>query len=287
MFEVTKCAVQEAIVDLGMAFRAFFEKRGAYPRFKQKGVHDSFCAANETGTFRCDGKRIKLPVVGWVRLREPIRFSGPLKRVTVSREADRWFASVMVDTPDIHRVEQPEEAVGVDLGITTLAMLPQGEPIAGPKAHTVLLKRLRRTSRTMSRKQRGSTNAAKAKRRLARLHAGIANIRQDATHKLTTKLAKTYRRIGIEDLNVQGMSRNRHLARSIMDGGFFEFRRQLEYKARFYGALVVIANRWFPSSKTCSCCGSVKAELALSQRMFCCGSCGFEGESRSQRGAEP
>ena len=207
-----------------------------------------------------------------------MRFSGPLKRLTVSREADRWLASVMVDTPDIHRVEQPEEAVGVDFGITTLARLSQGEPIAGPKAHTALLKRLRRTGRALSRKQRGSKNAAKAKRRFARLHVRIANVRKDATHKATTKLAKTYRRIGVEDLNVRGMVRNRHLARSIMDGGFFEFRRQLEYKARFYGAVVVVADRWFPSSKTCSCCGSVKAELALSQRMFCCDSCGFEGD---------
>jgi putative transposase len=276
MFDVTKCAVQEAIIDLGAAFRAFFEKRGAYPRFKKKGVHDSFCAANETGKFNCDGKRIRLPVIGWVRMREPVRFSGVLKRVTVSREADRWFASVMVDTSDIQPVAQPQEAVGVDLGVSVLATLSQGEPVQGPKAHTALLGRLRRTNRALSRKRRGSRNAAKAKRRLARLHARIANIRKDATHKATTKLAKTYRRIGIEDLNVRGMTRNRCLARAIMDGGFREFRRQLEYKARFYGATIIVADKWFPSSKTCSCCGSVKAELALSQRLFRCSECGFE-----------
>jgi putative transposase len=202
-------------------------------------------SANETGTFRCDGERIKLPVIGWVRLREPVRFSGPLKRVTVSREADRWFASIMVDTPDIQPVDPPQEAVGVDLGLT----LSQGDPIPGPKAHTALLKRLRRTSHALSRKQRGSRNAAKAKRRLARLHARIANICKDATHKATTKLAKTFRRIGIENW---GMTQNRCLARLIMDGSLFEFRRQLQYKARFYGAMVVGADRWFPSSKTCS-----------------------------------
>jgi putative transposase len=276
MFDVTKCAAQEAIIDLGTAFRAFFENRGAYPRFKKKGVQDSFCAANETGTFGSDRKRIKLPVVGWVRMREAVRFSGILKRVTVSREADRWFASVMVDTPDIQPVTQPQEAVGVDLGVTRLAVLSQGEPITGPKAHTVLLKRLRRSSRGLTRKQKGSRNRAKAKKRLARLHARIANVRKDATHKATTRLVKTYRRIGIEDLNVRGMAGNRHLARSIMDGGFREFRRQLEYKARFYGAVVVVADQWFPSSKTCSCCGSVTAELALSQRMFHCHECGFQ-----------
>jgi len=104
----------------------------------------------------------------------------------------------------------------------------------------------------------------------------IVNIRKDATHKATTKLAKTFRRIGIEDLNVRGMVRNRHLARSILDGGFFEFRRQLQYKAKRCGAVIVVAARWFASSKRCSCCGSVEAELDLSQRRFCCSACGFE-----------
>ncbi len=276
MFDVTKCAAQEAVIDLGGAFRAFFEKRGSYPRFKKKTGAASFCAANEAGTFRADGKRIKLPVVGWVRMREAVRFTGRLKRVTVSREADRWFASIMVETDDVRPVAQPLAAVGVDLGITTLATLSSGETITGPKAHMAMLKRLRRSSRALSRKKRGSRNAARARRRLARLHARIANIRRDAMHKATTALAKTYRRIGIEDLNVRGMARNRRLARSIMDGGFFEFRRQLEYKARFYGATVIVADRWFPSSKTCSCCGSVKTELALSQRHFKCDDCGYE-----------
>jgi putative transposase len=291
MFDVTKCAAQEAIIDLGSAFRAFFEKRGRYPRFKRKDGRASFCAANEAGTFRCDGKRIKLPVVGWVRMYEALRFKAMVRetkrrnrtksveqvmRVTISREADRWFASIVVDTDDVKLVVQPQAVVGVDLGITTLAALSRGESIPGPKAHTVLLQRLRRSNRALSRKQRGSRNAAKAKQRLARLHARIGNIRKDATHKATTMLAKTFRRIGIEDLNVRGMARNRHLARSIMDGGFFEFRRQLAYKARMYGATLVVADRWFPSSKTCSCCGSVKAGLALSQRIFTCDDCGFE-----------
>lgn len=284
MFDVTKCAAQEAIIDLGGAFRGFFEKRGKYPRFKKRGVHDSFCAANEAGTFRTDGAKIKLPVIGWVRMREAVRFTGKLKRVTVSREADRWFASIMVETDDIKPVVQPLAAVGVDLGITTLATLSNAPAIAGPKAHTALLKRLRRANKAMARKvlaarrakRKFGQNIAKARRKLAKLHARIANIRRDATNKATTMLAKTYRRIGIEDLNVRGMARNRHLARSIMDGGFFEFRRQLEYKARFYGATIVLADRWFPSSKTCSCCGSVKAELALSQRIFKCDDCGYE-----------
>jgi putative transposase len=276
MFDVTKCAVQEAIIDLGSAFRAFFEKRGKYPRFKRKDDKPSFCAANETGTFRADGKRIKLPVIGWVKLRETVRFSGPLKRATVSCEAGRWFVSLMIETDDVQPVEQSEAVVGVDLGVSALATLSTGEVVVGPKSHTAALKRLRRANKALARKRRGSANFRKAKRRLAVLHARIANIRRDATHKLTTNLTRTYQRIGIEDLNVQGMASNRCLARSIMDGGFFEFRRQINYKARLYGSRVVVANRWYPSSKTCSCCGVVKETLALSQRVFHCDDCGFE-----------
>ncbi len=123
---------------------------------------------------------------------------------------------------------------------------------------------------------RGSANFRKAKARLTKLHARIANIRHDATHKLTTDLTKTYRVIGIEDLNVRGMSANRHLARAVMDGGFFELRRQLDYKARLYGSRIVVASRWYPSSKTCSCCGVIKPTLDLAERMFRCTDCDFE-----------
>jgi putative transposase len=278
MYDVTKAAVQEAIIDLGSAFRAFFEKRGKYPRFKSKQDKQSFCAANEAGTFRSDGKRIKLPVVGWVRMREAVRFSGPLKRATVSCEAGRWFVSVMVETSDIVPVDQPLPVVGVDLGVKSLAVLSTGEEIVGPKAHKDALKRLRRANKALARKRKGSANFRKAKRRLARIHARVANIRKDATHKLTTMLAKTYKVIGIEDLNVKGMAANRSLARSVMDGGFFEFRRQLTYKTNFYGARLVVADRWEPSSKTCSCCGVVKATLDLAERTFRCDDCGFEDD---------
>jgi putative transposase len=276
VYDVTKAAVQEAIIDLGTAFRAFFEKRGRYPRFKKKSGRASFCAANEAGTFRTDGKRIKLPVIGWIRMREEVRFTGPLKRATVSCEAGRWFVSLMIDTTDVQPVMQPEAVVGVDLGVTTLATLSTGEAITGPKAHKELLGRLRRSNKALARKRRGSQNFKKAKARLARLHGRIANIRKDSTHKLTTRLTKTYRVIGIEDLNVRGMAANRCLARSIMDGGFFELRRQLTYKAKLYGSQIVVAGRFEPSSKTCSCCGVIKDTLALAERTFRCDDCGFE-----------
>jgi putative transposase len=276
MYDVGKAAVQEAIIDLGSAFCGFFEKRTAYPRFKRKEDKPSFCAANEAGTFRADGKRIKLPVIGWVRMREAVRFTGPLKRATVSCEAGRWFVSLLVETTDVQPVAQPEPAVGIDLGVTTLATLSTGETIEGPKSHKAALTRLRRANKAMARKRRGSRNAKMAKARLARLHHRVAAIRRDATHKLTTRVTKTYAVIGIEDLNVRGMVRNRHLARAVSDGGFHEFRRQIEYKARLYGARVVVAGRWYPSSKTCSCCGVIKETLALAERTFRCTDCRFE-----------
>ena len=284
MFDVTKCAVQEAVIDLGTAFRAFFEKRGRYPRFKRKDDRASFCAANEVGTIRADGKRIKLPVIGWVRITEEVRFTGPLKRATVSCEAGRWFVSLMIDTDDVQLVQHPEQVIGVDLGVSALATLSTGEIIVGPKSHAAALKRLRSANKTLARKRRGSANFRKQKARLARVHRRVAAIRRDALHKLTTNLSKTYAVIGIEDLHVRGMVRNRHLARAVSDMSFAEFRRQLAYKCRMYGARLVVAGRFYPSSKTCSCCGVVKSTLALSQRKFNCDDCGFE-ESRDVNAA--
>jgi putative transposase len=276
IYDVSKVVVQEAIIDLGTAFRGFFEKRTGYPRFKSKDDRQSFCAANEAGTFRTNGKRIKLPIIGWIRMREAVRFSGPLKRATVCCEAGRWFVSLMIETADVQPVAQSEAVVGIDLGVTTLATLSTGEAIEGPKSHAAALKRLRRANKAMARKRRGSCNARKAKARLGRLHRRVAAIRRDATHKLTTRIAKTYALIGIEDLNVRGMVRNRHLARAVSDVGMHEFRRQITYKARLYGARVVVADRWYPSSKTCSCCGVIKKTLDLAERTFRCTDCGFE-----------
>ncbi len=156
MYDVTKCAAQEAVIDPGVAFQAFFEKRARYPRFKKKGgARDSFCAANEAGTFCLEGRRIRLPRIGWVRMREALRFSGTPKRVTVLREADRWFGSVLVEIDDIGPVAHPGRSVGVDLGVKTLAVLSTGEAIAGPKPHRRLLAALRRRSQVLSRKRRG------------------------------------------------------------------------------------------------------------------------------------
>lgn len=275
MLEVTKVAPQQAIKNLGAAFKRFFAGQGKYPQFKKKGVHDSFRADNGPGTFELKDRRIKLPVIGWVRLREPLRFAGRPVSAAVSRVADRWFVSVQVEIePKISLSENQGAAVGVDLGVKALATMSDGSAFEGPKALRYYLAKLKRLSRSLSRKVKGSANRRKAKAKLARLHARISNIRKDALHKLTTDLARRFQVIGIEDLNVRGMMANEKLARSIADMGFHEFRRQLDYKVKMHGGIVVVAPRFYPSSKTCSACGHVVPTLPLSVREWTCPACG-------------
>lgn len=276
MLEVTKNAPQMAIIQLGAAFKNFFAGRAKYPKFRKKGIHDRFSLTNDQ--FSVDGSRIRIPNLGWVRMREALRFTGKIMSATISHVADRWFVSITVDTPNDSRLPQAENqgAVGVDLGVSVLATLSTGEKITGPKPHKALLNRVRRLSRSMSRKQKGSANRSKAKVKLARLHARIGNVRRDAMHQLTTDLTRRFHTIGIEDLNVRGMVKNRHLSRSVSDMGFFEFRRQLDYKAARRGGVVVVADRWYPSSKTCSNCWHKLETLPLAVREWTCPACGAD-----------
>jgi putative transposase len=275
MLDVTKNAPQMAIIQLGEAFKNFFAHRTRYPRFRRKGVDDRFTLTNDQ--FRVDGKRIYIPRLGPVRMREALRFTGRIVSATVSRRADRWHVSITVDATDapLPTAENQGE-VGIDLGVSVLATLSTGEQWPGPKALRSLLDRLRRLSRSLSRKVKGSRNRDKAKRSLARLHARIVNMRRDSLHKLTTSVTRRFHTIGIEDLNVRGMLANHRLARAIADMGLHELRRQLSYKTAWRGGHVVVADRWYPSSKTCSCCGHRLGELALGTRSWTCPGCGIQ-----------
>jgi putative transposase len=291
MREVTKNAPQQAIKNLGRAYSNFFKdlekyragqlswKRVRRPTFKKKGRHDSFRADNgpdkqHPNAVQVDGKRVKVPKVGWVRMREAVRFCGRILSVTISRQADAWFASFSVEFAHEAPVRADDSVVGVDLGVTALATLSDGSPkVEAPRPLQRLLRRLIRLSRALARKKRGSANRAKARLKLARLHRRIANIRLDALHKLTTGL-KRFATIVIEDLNVTGMLANRRLSRAIADVGFFELRRQLGYKAAMAGSRVVVVDRWFASSKLCSVCGAKNDVLTLGERTWTCLSCG-------------
>jgi len=281
MLEVTKCAPQLAIKDgLRLAFKNFFEKRAGFPKFKKKGRGDSFSLSNDQ--FTIIDKTIRIPNLGYARTTEKLRFDGKIMGATISRKADKWFVSIQVEMPEpkpIH--DSKSQAIGVDLGVKDLATLSDGTKQEGTKPHKALLSRLRRLNKSLSRKQgakkdeKKSKNFIRTQKQLSKLHARTSNIRNDETHKLTTTLTQNYGTIGIEDLNVSGMVRNHKLARAVLDMSFFEFRRQLEYKANITGSFIGIADRFFPSSKLCSACGHKKESMTLSVREWICPSCGI------------
>jgi putative transposase len=270
--EVLRDATAQPFANLQAAFTKFFKKQTRFPQFKKKGVHDSFYVANDK--FAAVGLRVRIPKLGWVRAREALRFDGKILSAVVSRTAGRWFVSINVDVPEVLSVRENQATVGVDLGIKALATLSTGERFEAPKPLARNLDKLRRLSRQLARKQKGSRNRVKAAGLLARLHYRIACVRADALHKLTTELVRRFGTIVIEDLNVAGMVKNRHLSRAISDLGFGEFERQLAYKAPAAGSSVLKAVRWYPSSKLCSDCGFKVDILPLSIREWTCPECG-------------
>jgi len=281
MMEVTKCAPQEAIRALGVAYKNWFQslsgkRKGPKlkaPTFKRKGQRDSFQIHGNV--IAVDGCRIRIPLLGWVRMREPLRFNGAIKTATVSRQAHTWHIALTVETDDLPARSESQAAVGVDVGLHHLAVFSdERPPIEGPKALGLLLQRLRRLSRAHSRKVKGSANRKKSAQRLARLHWRITNLRNNALHQLTHRVTRDYGWIAIEDLNVKGMMSNHRLARHLADASFGEFKRQLLYKGAQRGVQVVEVDRWYPSSKTCSACGHLYRELKLSERSWTCEGCG-------------
>src|SRR6266581_6100133 len=290
---LSKWIVQNALRDLDNAFDHFFRKvklkkqgkhkgKCGYPRFKSK--HKG------RGSFRLDGPvhvfedRIQLPKIGRVKLKEcgyiPT-WGVKVLSATLSEKAGRWYVSVQVqeEHPDPEVATGP--VIGVDLGIKTLATCSDGRTFTNPQALRKKINALKRASRQHSRKKKGSQNRRCAQRKLARVHARIANVRKDALHKATSAIvAKTKpdcqrpRVIVLEDLHVSGMLKNRRLSRAIADVGMYEFRRQIEYKAAFAGVEVKFVSRWYPSSKTCSACGWIHEDLTLADRMFICQQCG-------------
>lgn len=275
MLEVTKNAPQMAIMQLGQAFSNFFAGRANYPRFRKKGMHDRFTLTNDQ--VKIKNSSLWIPKLGWVRMREKLRYIGKILSVTISYTAGRWFASIALETAEpLKNTTQRQGAVGVDLGVSAMATLSTGEKIQGPKSYRSMLQRVKMLGRALSRKTIGSKNRAKAKTKLARLHARIANIRKDAIHQFTTGLIRRFDTICIENLNVRGMLQDHRLSRAIADIGFYEIARQLKYKAARYGNRLVIVDRFFPSSKRCHCCGITLEELSLSARTWRCPGCDLE-----------
>lgn len=263
-----------------------------FPRFK--GRRSGLSCRFTTGAFGLTGDRrhVKLPRIGVVRTHESTRKlarhvergTARIRSATVSLRAGRWFVSLSVEiTRTDPTPARPGSAVGVDLGVKSLAVLSTGETVPNPRHLETALRELRRLQRQAARRsgpdrrtRRVPSNRwRKSQARITRLHAAVANARRDGLHKLTTRLVRTHGTVVIEDLNVAGMTRNRRLARHVAGAGLAELRRQIEYKARWAGVHVHTADRWYPSSKTCSGCGVVKAKLRLSERAYRCEACGL------------
>ena len=288
----------QPFTNLARAWMRYFDRLRAgkpahRPRFKKKGrSRDSFYLANDK--FRLDGLVVVLPKIGRVPLCETLRWPGRIVDASVGREADHWFLSIRVDVPEqVAQVRRTGNGVvGVDLGISAAATLSTGEKFAAPRPLKAASRRLRIRCRRQSRKLEAakaaagvtgavtkgirltmSKNRTKGARALARLYARIARVRRDFTHTLTTRLCRENQTAVIEDLNVKGMLANARLARAVADIGFHEIRRQLRYKSARYGTTLVLADRWYPSSKLCSNCGWCHVDLTLREREWTCGSC--------------
>lgn len=277
-YEVAAKTPQQSLRDLDTAFKRFFKKKSERPKFKKKGKRDSFYLE---GSIKIENNLIKVPIFGWLRLSEKVEDIGGIKNVTISRHSTHWFVSFKTEfTP--YKTIKEHPVVGVDLGIKALATLSTGEAFENLRPYKKYKRKLKLAQRKMSKKfkkgQPQSKNYLKAKEKVAKIHYKISCIRKDALHKLTTYLAKNHSQIVIEDLNVSGMSKNHKLASAILDGGFYEFRRQLEYKCKWYGSELMVADRFFASSKTCSNCGVKKEKLSLKERTFVCSSCGFTAD---------
>src|SRR6266487_3086767 len=286
MYEVSKCAPQEALRNVDTAYDHFFRKvklkkqgkhkgKSGFPKFKKK--------SKGIGSFRLPvslkvfSDAIQLPRLGKLRLKEHdyLPTSGVhILSATVSEQAGRWFVSVQVEEEQAVQANTATTAVGIDLGVATLATCSDGVAFANPRSLKHKLKKLKRLQRAHSRKQKGSKNREKSRKKLAVLHARIANVRKDALHKFTTHVCKNHAHIGIEDLHVAGMLKNHHIAQAIADTSMSEVKRQLTYKARWYGTQLVVIDRFYPSSKTCSVCGYVLDKLDLKVRVWTCPNCG-------------
>ncbi|WP_344595815.1 RNA-guided endonuclease TnpB family protein [Actinomadura vinacea] len=272
--EVSSVPLQQALRHLQAAFTAFWDKRARYPRFKSRKKSRK-SAEYTTSAFRFRDGELTLAKMSdpldivWSRsLPEAARPS----TVTVSQDAaGRWFVSLLCEDPSVMPLPEAGDAVGVDAGLEHLLTLSTGEKIANPRHERRDRERLAKAQRELARKAKGEgANRAKARRRVARIHARIADRRRDHLHKLTTRLVRENQTIVIEDLTVRNMVKNRKLARAISDAAWSDFRSMLEYKAAWYGREVIAVDRWFPSSKLCSACGTLQKRMPLNVRTWAC-----------------
>lgn len=276
--EVDSMALQEALRDLDHAYENFFAKRARYPRFKSKRSHSqSYRTRNQSGGIRIEGNRIKLPKVGFVKIKQSREFVGRILNATVRRAASgKYFISLCVET-EKESLLRPNggKQIGIDVGLRAFCSDSDGNVTQSPRPLKKLQRKLCREQRRFSRKLPKSMNRDKARVRVARVHERIANIRRDFLHKLSTQLARENQTVAVEHLNIKGMLRNHRLAKSISDASWSEFFRQLAYKTELYGGELLKVDTFYPSSQTCSVCGYQNPLTKnLSVREWDCPACG-------------
>jgi len=271
--DVSAVPLQQTLRHLQMAFTNFFGKRARYPKFKSRK------RSRKSAEYTTSGFRFRDGKLTLAKMAEPldIVWSRPLPEgakpstVTVSHDAaGRWFVSMLVQDPTVQLLPVSGNAVGIDVGLTCLMTLSTGEKIANPRHERRDRARLAKAQRRLAKKAPGSSNRARARRKVARVHARIAERRRDGLHKLTTRLVRDNQTLVIEDLTVRTMVKNHTLARAISDASWAEFRSMLEYKAQWYGREVITVDRWFPSSKLCSNCGALQSKMPLHVRTWTC-----------------
>ena len=275
-------ASKNAIHNLGDAVTRWKKGQNRFPVYKNRSGKCSYQADNGEGTVDVYKNRIHLPKIGWVRMREELRYTGEITKVVVSKRNDTWFVSITVRRFDSNNYKhQPllfddKPPIGVDVGINTLATCSDGTTFDNPRPLKRYERKLRRANRRVSRRHKGSQNYYKAKKLLSGVHYRIACIREDAHHQATLRIVRKASAIGIETLKVTNMLKNRKLSRSLSDSALGGFLVKLKYKAERRGIPIIEAPQFFASSKTCSHCGHKKAELTLSERTYHCPECGFE-----------
>ena len=293
-YEVSAWATQQPFIYLDRAFKKYFAdlKLGkvSYPKRKKKKENQGRYYIGENSISIIDEKYLKIPNLGLVKMCEKLRFNGKINNVVISQKADKFFASFNMEITQSEynkthkKVKDNRTSIGIDLGISNFATLSNGLVIKSPKHLDKLTKLIVRRQRQLSKKVHPKTKGDKTKKsnnyvkmslKVAKLHTRIANNRLDFLHKFTSHLVRNYDNISLETLQVSNMMKNHRLAKSLSDVSLSKFNEILEYKAKYNGVSIIRADRFYPSSKTCSHCGSIKSELSLSQRTYVCGECGY------------
>ena len=282
--EVDSLALANVQLNLNAAYKSFFQSRFGFPNFKSKRAAQSYKTNNQNGTIALLDGKVKLPKIGWVKVKAHRQPKGLIKSATISKTATgKYFISILCEE-EIFPLPKTNSNLGIDLGLENFAILSTGEKVENPRYLASLSKKLAKEQKVLSRrgllaKKKGvklseSSNYQKQKLKVARLHEKIANQRKDFLHKLSTNLIKNHDVICIEDLASRNLMKNHRLARAIGDASWSEFVRQLHYKADWYGKKIVTISRWFPSSQLCSFCGESSGKKALSIRKWTCEGCG-------------